>query len=395
MAIQPALPETANDITAAWLHEAIEAGGNADFPAIRNIAVEQIGVGVGLAGKILRCHLTYDDDTPGGLETVIVKLPSTDRDTLRIAKRLDLYRREYDYYRHVAPHAPIRSPALYYADFDDRSHHFVLVLEDLKAMAAPDQVVGADVEQAKTAVRAIAKLHGHYWNQIDLLPPSFLQDPTRRKRVPMVKAVYQANLHRTFDRFGDGFPAPMRRLAEEFGKGFIEYIEVSAAGPITFGHGDYRLDNMFFGPDDSGDFAVVDWQVCGISSGLSDVAYFLSSSVSTEIRRKLERELVAEYHDIISRMGAEGYTFEECWRGYRRSALACFLTPVIACGQFDFSSQRSQQLAEVFLSRTLTAMADLDVAEFLPVRRRSFSFANLSAAFYSAAYRTTRAVRRK
>ena len=172
MAIQPALPETANDITPAWLHQALQAGGNPDFPAIRNVAVEQIGVGVGLAGKILRCHLTYDDDLPGVPETVIVKLPSADPDTLRVAKRLELYRREYNYYRHVASHAPIRSPALHYGDFDDRSHDFVLVLEDLKNMASPDQIVGANAEQAKTAVRAIATLHGHHWNKVNQPPVS-------------------------------------------------------------------------------------------------------------------------------------------------------------------------------------------------------------------------------
>ena len=395
MVAKPIIPEDESAITSEWLQQAIRAGGSADFPAIHDVGVEQIGVGVGMVGKILRCHLAYQADAPGVPETVIVKLPSADRDTLRVAKRLELYRREYNYYRHVAPHAPIRSPALHYGDFDDRSHDFVLVLEDLKGMTAPDQVDGASEEQAKTAVRAIAQLHGHYWNRLDLLPASFLQDPTRLKNAPLVKAVYQANLRPAFDRFGDGFSAPMRRLAEAFGNGYIEYMEVSAAGPRTFGHGDYRLDNMFFGPGDTEDFAVVDWQVCGISSGLNDVAYFLSSSIATEVRRKIEREVVAEYHETVSGMGAIDYSFIDCWRSYRRSALACFLTPVIAGGQLDFSSQRGKQLADVFLNRTLTAIEDLDAGEFLPTRRRLFSFSNLSSAFYSGAYRATRAVRRK
>ena len=395
MAMKPAIPGSENDITASWLRQAMMAGGNAGFPTIQDVAVEQIGVGVGMVGKILRCRLTCEGDASCAPATVIVKLPSTDRDTLRVAKRLELYRRECDYYLHVAPHAPIRSPALYYGDFDHRSHDFVLVLEDLKSMTAPDQIHGASEEQAKTAVRAIARLHGHYWNKIDLLPATFLQDPTRLKNAPLVKAVYQANLRPTFDRFGDGFSAPMRRLAEAFGNGYIEYLEVSAAGPTTFGHGDYRLDNMFFGPNDNGELAVVDWQVCGISGGLNDLAYFLSSSVATDVRRKIEREVVAEYHEIVNGMGAEDYSLAECWRSYRRSALACFLTPVIAAGQLDFSSRRGKQLADVFLSRTLTAIEDLDAGEFLPARRRSFSFANLSSAFYSGAYRAIRTLRRK
>ena len=366
---KPAIPASENDITVDWLHQAMEAAGSINFPAIRDVAVEQIGVGVGLAGKILRCHLTYDDDVPGAPETVIVKMPSTDPHTLRVAKRLELYRRECDYYRQLAPHTPIRSPALHYGDFDDRSHHFVLILEDLKEMASPDQIVGADAEQAKTAVRAIAQLHGHYWNRVNQPPVSRFNNASDGSRRLLTQDAYQASLPSIFTRFGSIFTEPMRRLAEEYGLQLAAHQDDVDAGPQTFVHGDYRLDNMLFGVDGDNDaFAVLDWQVCGVSSGLSDVAYFLSSSVDTEIRREIEQEVLAEYHDIIRSVGADDFTFEDCWSSYRQNMLGCFRTPVIAGGQFDFSSQRSQQLADVFLSRTLAAIEDLDASEFLPAQ---------------------------
>ncbi len=369
MAIHPALPATANDITAGWLQQAVAAGGNPDFPAIRSVALEQIGVGVGLVGAILRCHLTYDDDPPGGPETVIVKLPSADPDTLRVAKRLNLYRRECDYYRHVAPHAPIRSPALYYGDFNDRSHRFVLVLEDLKAMAAPDQVVGADAEQAKTAVRAIARLHGHFWNKVNQPPASRFNNASNGARRLPAQDAYQASLPSVLSRFGSFFTEPMRRLAEEYGRQLAAHQQHVAAGPQTFIHGDYRLDNMFFAVDgDNDDFAVLDWQVCGVSSGLSDVAYFLSSSVATEVRREIEHEVLAEYHAVIRSIGVDNISFEDCWRSYRQNMLGCFRTPVIAGGQFDFTNQRGRRMAEVFLQRALTAIDDLNAHDFLPGR---------------------------
>lgn len=366
---KPAIPASENDITAAWLQQAITAGGRPDFPTIRHVAVEQIGVGVGMVGKILRCHVTYDDDASGSPETVIVKLPSADRDTLRVAKRLDLYRREYNYYQDVAPHSPIRSPALYYADFDHRSHHFVLVLEDLKDMVAPDQIVGADAEQAKAAVRAIARLHGHYWNKVNQPPVSrFNSGSDGGRRLPAQDA-YQASLPHILSRFGSFFTTSMRGLAEEYGLQLAAHQEHVAAGPQTFIHGDYRLDNMLFGVDaDSDEFAVLDWQVCSVSSGLSDVAYFLSSSVDTEIRREIEQQVLAEYHDIIRSLGADDFSFADCWRSYRQNMLACFRTPVIAGGRFDFANERGRRMAEVFLQRTLTAIDDLNARDFLPGR---------------------------
>lgn len=368
MALKPAIPEDEKALTPDWFRQALTAGGASATPAVQDVAVEDIGAGVGLVGKILRCHLTYRDSGSGGPATVIVKLSSSHPETMQAARMLGLYQREYAFYRQVAPHVPIRSPALLYGDFDDHTHRFVLALEDLREMASVDQLDGASAEQARTAVRAVARLHGRYWNRIDQPPVSGFHDSANPQRRPMVRAVYQASLRPALDRFGHVFPEPMRRLAEEYGKMLVEHLDAIAAGPRTFTHGDFRLDNMFFGAgaDADEDFAVVDWQVSGIASGLYDVAYFLSSSVTPEIRRQIERDALAEYHDIIQATGVQDFTLEDCWRNYRQNMLSCFQTPIIAGAQFDFTGDRSRQLAEVFLTRTLTAIEDLGAREFLP-----------------------------
>ena len=368
MCAKPAIPGNESDVTPEWIHQALTAGGAPDLPPITAVAVENIGAGVGMVGIILRCHLTYRDGAGAGPETVIVKLPSSHPETVQTARTLGLYQREYAYYRHIAPHVPVRSPALLYGDFDDHSHRFVLVLEDLRHLTAVDQRDGASAEQAKTAIRAIARLHGYYWNKVDQLPVSSFHNSVSPERRPLVQSFYQASLRPALDRFGHVFPEPMQRLAEEYGHRIVEHMDAVAAGPLTFSHGDYRLDNMFFGAGHSADFAVVDWQVCGISSGLYDVAYFLSSSVAPEVRREIEREVLTEYHGIVRASGVTDFTLEDCWRSYRQNMLGCFLTPIIAGGQLDFTSDRSRQLADVFLQRTLTAIDDLDAREFLPGR---------------------------
>ena len=123
---------------------------------------------------------------------------------------------------------------------------------------------------------------------------------------------------------------------------------------------------MFFRGNGGDDFAVVDWQVCGVRSGLYDVAYLLSSSVPVDIRREIEGDAVAEYHDILRSVGVGDFTLDECWHSYRRNMLACFQTLIIASGRLDLSSERSRRLADVFVTRTLTAIDDLDSEEFLP-----------------------------
>lgn len=367
MAIQSALPETANDITANWIQQALTAGGAPDLPPIIAVAIENIGGGVGLVGKILRCHLTYRDADSSGPESLIVKLPSSHPETMETARRLRLYQREYAFYTTLASEIPLRSPQLWYGDFDDRSHRFVLLLEDLRQLTTADQIQGASAAQAQTAVRALAEMHGRYWDRVDRPPVSGFHNSSTPERHSLVQAVYQSSLPTVLERFGHLFSDSMRRLAEEFGASMVGYLTAVAAGPMTFTHGDFRLDNMFFGHDHE-DFAAVDWQLSGIASGLSDVAYFLSSSVATEVRREIERDIITEYHGIVRASGVADFTLADCWRSYRRNLLGCFRIPIIAGGQLDFTSDRSRQLAEAFLQRTLTAIDDLDASEFLPGR---------------------------
>lgn len=366
MGSRPEIPETTNDITAEWIRQALTHSSGTALPPVAGVDVENIGAGIGLVGTVLRCHLSYADDTAAMPASVIVKFHSSHPETVRTARRLRLYIREYSFYRDIAHQVPLRSPAPLYCDFDDTDHRFALVLEDLVGMTAVDQVAGASAAQAKIAVREIARMHGAYWNRVDQPPVAGLHESASPERARLVQQVYQASLPPAFERLGSLFPERMRQLAEAYGHGLVEHTDAVAAGPLTFSHGDYRLDNMFFGADGSDGFAVVDWQVCGVRSGLYDVAYFLSSSVPVGTRRQIETDAVKEYHSVLVSMGVSDFTLEACWRSYRQTMLGCFQTLIIASGRLDLSSERSRRLAEVFVTRTLTAIDDLDAEEFLP-----------------------------
>ncbi|MXX53415.1 MAG: phosphotransferase, partial [Dehalococcoidia bacterium] len=173
----------------------------------------------------------------------------------------------------------------------------------------------------------------------------------------------------------------------------VDHMSDMDSGPMTLMHGDFRLDRLFFGDGDGDNLAVVDWQVSGIGSGLYDVAYFLVSSVTTEVRRTVERELLEEYYEIVCSMGASDFTFEECWNLYRSNVLGSLLVSVISCGRLDLAHDRSRRLVENGLVRSLAAIEDLDTGEFLPTRRGLLSPANVFSSLSGGAYRILRAVR--
>lgn len=389
---RPPIPRDAGEIRAQWMQQALTAGGASDLPPIREIVLEEIGGSVGFLGAILRCHLSYDEPTAtagqnrAAPETVIVKLPSPQAKNRRLSRCLELHKREYGFYSRAAPVAPVRSPALLYGDYEARSNRFVLVLEDLGSMETVSHFDGASAEQTRRAIRAIARLHGTFWNRTDRPPLDGYYDFFAAKRRALVQLVYLANLAPTLKRFGSFFSEDMRRLAESYGSRIADQIADAAAGPKTLVHGDFRLDNLFFAGDGGDDVAMIDWQVSGLSSPLYDVAYFLGGSVTTEVRRQIEREVLEEYTGIIGEMGVEGFTFDECWRLYRENTLARLLVMVFACGGLDLSDERGRQMIEVGLERSLAAIEDLDAGACLPARSPFFSGAGAFSALCRGAY---------
>ena len=393
MAGDPSIPQSKEAITVAWMQQALAAGGAVEVPTITNVALEDIGVGLGLMGEILRCHLTYRERSGTNPDTVIVKLPTTHEKTLRLCKRLRLYKREYMYYRHLAPHVPLQSPTLFFGDFDDTSHRFVLVLEDLSSMGARDQLAGASETDARRAIRGIARLHGSFWNKVDQLRLHGFYDTLDPKYRPILQIVYLVNLVPTFRSFGTLFSNDLYQISEKFGPILADYLSDISDGPQTFTHGDFRLDNLFFSDIEQNGISVIDWQISGICSPLYDISYFLSSSVTTELRRKIEHESLTEYHDIVCSMGVRDFTFDDCWCLYRKNTLGCLLVMVIVCGMLNLNDDRSRELAEINLRRTLNAIEDLDAAKFLPAHRPFLSLANIFSASSRSAFRLIRALR--
>ncbi len=389
------------EISAEWMQAALTAGGKFASPRIEAVEVDPMEAVTNALGTLVRCRLSVRADSSPVPESVIVKLPTANPKFMKLAKWLLLHKREYEYYYRLAPHSPMRSPALYYGAYDARSHRFVLIMEDLRPMETVPQARGVEGAQVHLAIRELAGMHGHFWDAVDRPDLSYLYDNFNSRYGRIMQAAYLAFVLPTLERFGNLFSPRMRRFSEALGPRITTHYTSLASGPKTLVHGDYRAENMFFDAAAKDNFAVIDWQGCGAGGGLYDVAYFLASSVSVDTRRRMEREVLEEYHDIVCRMGGRGrnYTFEDCWRSYRQNMLNAFVPCVLGCGSLDvMSDPRRVELATALLSRAIAAIEDLDADEFLPTRERiltpGYTFSALSRLGYGA-YRMARRLRRK
>ena len=74
LVITPPLPENPADITLEWMQRALTLEGSSDVSPIKQLTAQPIGEDIGLMGRLLRCHLAYDEGQSFGPRSVIVQI---------------------------------------------------------------------------------------------------------------------------------------------------------------------------------------------------------------------------------------------------------------------------------------------------------------------------------
>ena len=335
-------------MTAAWLESALGVG-------IANADMEPIGAGAGFAGSVYRARLEYKDSDAGLPETLIWKTVSDDARTRRFLTTLGVYEREVRFYGQLAAELQI-APRPHFSRFDAEAGTFCLIIEDVSYMKAGDQIEGCTFEEALLVVREAARLHSAFWSgRVD----------DRLGWVPTFDggSGYFERMHsaawRQLERSVEGMPEGLIEAAQRIGPRVSDVKARLSQKPLTLVHGDLRLDNLFFGHgSDAGGVKMIDWQAIRMGRGVYDLAYFLSTSIPSEMRKLRQDSLIEAYLETLRESGDEGYSADECREDFRWALLDIVTFVGIIGSTLDFQSSRGLELSGTIISRLWQAIED-------------------------------------
>ncbi|WP_422003202.1 phosphotransferase [Reyranella sp.] len=360
-------PGNAAAVDAAWMDAVLHRSGVLSTARVRKVTAANLGLGIGIMGEVSRLTIDYDRPEPGAPASVIAKFPTADPVNLGVARALFLYPREIAFYTRLATHAPIRTPRLLHAELDLADHSFALLLEDLRDATPGDQIAGLTPAQAEAAITALARLHGGFWGKVDAGDMTALFDFASDPYGMAVQAGYQGFLAPALGNFADCYSDYTKKTAEGLAPVAARVIKDLSSGVRSFVHGDYRADNLMFGPALGEDgVAAVDWQISGRGGPLYDVAYLICNSLPTAYRQQAEKALLQRYHDTLVRMGVDGFSFAECWQSYRLAVLCGLFVVVFTTGGMDLGNQRGLEMARAVARRVDAAVRELQVGDLLP-----------------------------
>jgi hypothetical protein len=347
-------------ITPDWLTQVLRAGGVK--AKVRDFTKKRVGTGQ--IGQSVRFTLDYSEAAHGAPASLVGKFPADEEESRNTGIVLGNYIREVNFYKHLAKTALISTPRCFFTDVDPATSEFVLMMEDLAPAEQGDQLKGCTLAEARLAVMEAASLHASHWNDariedLDWVSGTRAAGQRGSADPNAMNALWQGFCVRYGDRLNSDARMVGAALVGNYGA-YESYYQ----GPKSLVHIDYRPDNMMFASAKGGKpLTVLDWQSLAFGCGVTDVAYFLSGALDRETRRKLEKDLLREYHERMCGLGVT-YDFNALWRDYRSRAFALYLVAFYA-SMIVTQTPRGDDMFMQMVSSATAHVMDLDALEFL------------------------------
>jgi len=239
----------------------------------------------------------------------------------------------------------------------------VLVMEDLAPARAGDQVEGATAAQARQVIEYIGRFHAQWWehpllDELTWMPR--IDDEATKLVVPM----FAAGWPQFEARFKDRLPARTLDWVQRFAPTVGDFLDLYVDDPVTIIHGDFRLDNMMFGPD--GSVTLVDWQMATRAPGLSDVVYFTATNLEADVRSAHLDDLLDLYARTLAAGGVSPVPGpDEIRDGYRKGVLLWMVAMAGGIGQLDPANERGTALFDRIITRLFETGDAVDAGSFL------------------------------
>jgi len=282
--------------TVAWAQQIInqQAAGT---------KVKQVWLSSVEVGTTTRIRIKVDHNGPKTLARQwFIKTPSLSWRARAITALPRLLHTEIRFYNELANSIPITKPTVLSAkSYFGRGS--TLVLSDITEQGAiagnPSDTLS--LTQATLVIEKMARLHAQFWNKAHKQPEyRWLASPVRQLEDHLGTILAVPLMKRGLDKARHLVPKTLHAPAIHYARNRRRAMRFLSQGPQTIIHHDCHPGNLFW---DNCKPGLLDWQMVRIGEGISDIAYFLATSLAPEIRKSNEAQLIDHYIQSLADNG--------------------------------------------------------------------------------------------
>jgi len=279
----------------------------------------------------------------------ILKVGSDIPQRRKWAGELRVFERELAAYRLLAPLKGKLSPRLFSGASALRGSDGLLLLEFLQGARNRDQLRGLTWPELVSATRAIARVHGRFWNSAALkkakgLPHhQYMRAHELRRHLPIFLrwAKLKSKTGKIFRTLPGQVDRALARLRQR---------------PLTLVHGDLRSDNIFYSRNS---VRFIDWGLALAGNAAFDLARLAGGSARKPLSLLQHVELFKIWHSELIRRGVRAYPLHDAWQDYRDAVLLTLTIPVTNAPTLASFSPRGRKMAKLITQRFLFSAREL------------------------------------
>lgn len=312
--------ESFNAITTKWLEEVLgaPAGTISSFTITSSweTPVTQVAL----------VHISTKDTDPKVPRSVFIKISKREQN-----KELQrMCGREVPFYSQIACLMESANiPRCYFAEKDDESGRFNIVLEDLSPTHFQTEYpLPPTIGSCKMAIDCIAKVHTTWWNKKG---PEVVLGKYPEKEGIIELTTYFRRTWAVFSAFMEDRLSQTRRLLIEKSMDNIErgFSRVLECNNLTLIHKDTHLWNFFFPKHADGVVKLIDWQFYEYGLGVDDLIPMIALNWYPERRQRFETTLLSRYHEALVNNGITDFSWEQLLTEYRWAVVRAVAIPIM------------------------------------------------------------------
>ena len=235
-----------------------------------------------LKGGYIADVVSYDIITSDGNYSQILKYENVQDNSLSvIAKKIQLYEREYYFYTNVSMYINVKIPKFYNLTKDENFKSTGIVLENLfkKDYKLNLNLNLESIDVALRIVNDAAKMHSIFWNK-DL---KHMFPGLKCSTDEIFCTFFTEFIDERFDKFITKWSHILSKKnldkCHEIKNNFsIIQRSFSSGKNLTFIHGDIKSPNIFYDVENNFEPYFIDWQHCAIGKGVQDIIFFIIES---------------------------------------------------------------------------------------------------------------------
>lgn len=299
-------------LSVTWAQKILQQNCN---PQKITAHVDTVDISAVDVGTTTRVRLAVEHNVTHLPKHWFVKLPSLSMRAKAITALPRLLPTEVRFYKQLADAVPVNKPTVL-AAHSQFGLGSTLVMNDISEWGAHPGHAGdvLSVDQAYLVVEQLAHFHAHFMTKAQAPAFKWLAGPVRSLEDLLGTALAVPLMRRGLRLAGDRVPVSLHESAMTYARHREQMMRFLSSPTPTVVHHDCHPGNLFWHKGQPG---FLDWQMVRIGEGIGDISYFLATSLTPEMRRKHDTDLVKYYYEIMRSQSRFKINFEHLFTRYR------------------------------------------------------------------------------